>query len=142
MLPGHTPFVGRERQLGELAAAMDAAELGEHVLALIAGEPGIGKTRLVNEVASRVTSRVLRSACWPDDAPAYWPWRQLLGALRGTGPSLSPEPEGEHPEPNLGSEGRFQLFDRVAEERCGSHCCWFSTTCTGRMRPRSACSST
>ena len=53
MLSGHTPFVGRERQLAELTAALDAAEFGEHVLALVAGEPGIGKTRLVNEATSR-----------------------------------------------------------------------------------------
>ncbi len=125
MLPGHVPFVGRERQLAELAAAIDAATLGEHVLALVAGEPGIGKTRLVNEVTSRVSATVLRSACWADDdAPAFWPWRQLLRTLpdrqagdfdmlaalgSGDGSGVAAEV------PNLGGEARFRLFDGVAE---------------------------
>ena len=61
MLTGHTPFVGRERQLSELETAIHAAEFGEHVLALVAGEPGIGKTRLVNEVTSRASSTVRKS---------------------------------------------------------------------------------
>ncbi|HWJ53365.1 MAG TPA: AAA family ATPase, partial [Propionibacteriaceae bacterium] len=128
MLSGHTPFVGREGQLAELAAALDAAELGEHVLALVAGEPGIGKTRLVNEATSRVSARVLRSACWADDdAPAFWPWRQLLRALRDTDPGqadTSGGPVGDRrpglgddlPATNLGGDARFQLFDNVAEE--------------------------
>ena len=126
-LTGHTPFVGRERQLSELASAIDAAEFGEHVLALIAGEPGIGKSRLVSEVTSRISSRVLRSACWADDdAPAFWPWRQLLRALHSPGGG-EPDPLDaigrdrrpglgtDLPETNLGADARFQLFDSVAE---------------------------
>ena len=127
-LPGHTPFVGRERQLSELVSAIDAAEFGEHVLALIAGEPGIGKTRLVSEVTSRVSSRVLRSACWADDdAPAFWPWRQLLRTLHGPdggephpldaiGRGRRPELGTDQPEMKLGGDARFQLFDSVAEQ--------------------------
>jgi tetratricopeptide (TPR) repeat protein len=54
-------------------------------LALIGGEPGIGKTRLVGELANyaarRHRVRVLWSTCWEGDgAPAYWPWVQLIGA--------------------------------------------------------------
>ena len=109
-LTGHTPFVGRERQLAELASALDAAELGEHVLALVAGESGIGKTRLVGEATSRASARVLRSACWADDdAPAFWRWRQLLRPLGG--PDLWADRSGAE----LG-DARFRLFDSVAEE--------------------------
>ena len=113
------PFVGRETQLGALKSAVDAAELGESVLVLVAGEPGIGKTRLVAELASRVSARTVWAACWEGDgAPAYWPWRQVVRAvgedneeavadaiarLDGSGPA---EP---------GADPRFQLFDAVAD---------------------------
>jgi class 3 adenylate cyclase/tetratricopeptide (TPR) repeat protein len=45
-----TPFVGRERELGELRAAFDAA-CGERAcrLVTVAGAPGIGKSRLAAE---------------------------------------------------------------------------------------------
>jgi tetratricopeptide (TPR) repeat protein len=110
-LTGHTPFVGRERQLAELGAAIEAAELGEHVLVLIAGEPGIGKTRLVAEATSQISSRVLRSACWADDdAPAFWPWQQLLRILGGQDLWV------DHSAAPLGGDARFQLFDSVAEQ--------------------------
>lgn len=73
------PFVGRETQLGALVAAVEAAELGESVLALVAGEAGIGKTRLVNEVAARVSARVL----WATPAT---PGRPVASATaRGSG---------------------------------------------------------
>ena len=98
-------------ELVELAAAFDAAELGEHVLVLVAGEPGIGKTRLVNEATSRVSARVLRAACWPDDdAPAFWPWRQVLRPLGG------PDLWADHSGGSSGGDARFWLFDTVAEQ--------------------------
>jgi MoxR-like ATPase len=60
---------------------------------LISGEPGIGKTRLVEELAARANAagaRVLWATCWEDEgAPADWPWIQLLrglAAAHGTEP--------------------------------------------------------
>jgi MoxR-like ATPase len=45
--PGR-PFVGRVRELGELCAGLDAASAR---LFLVTGEPGIGKSRLMEEFA-------------------------------------------------------------------------------------------
>ena len=77
-------FVGRDRDLHELATLMDAAAAGHGVLVLVTGEPGIGKTRLVEELAAYAAGsgvRVLWSGCWrADEAPAFWPWVQLLRA--------------------------------------------------------------
>ena len=43
-------FVGRERELAELVSACEAgADSGTHLF-LISGEPGIGKTRLADEL--------------------------------------------------------------------------------------------
>jgi len=46
-------FVGRARELEELERALDAARAGSGTTVLVAGEAGIGKTRLASEVARR-----------------------------------------------------------------------------------------
>jgi DNA-binding CsgD family transcriptional regulator/tetratricopeptide (TPR) repeat protein len=46
-------FVGRIRELGELEAAVDATRAGKGVAVLVAGEAGIGKTRLATELGRR-----------------------------------------------------------------------------------------
>ena len=45
-------FVGRERELGELRRAVDEARGGAGGLVLLVGEPGIGKTRTAEELAT------------------------------------------------------------------------------------------
>jgi DNA-binding CsgD family transcriptional regulator len=46
-------FVGRRRELGELERVLDATRTGKGASVLVAGEAGIGKTRLANELAQR-----------------------------------------------------------------------------------------
>jgi DNA-binding CsgD family transcriptional regulator len=46
-------LVGRGRELGELERALDAARAGSGVTVLVAGEAGIGKTRIASELAAR-----------------------------------------------------------------------------------------
>ena len=75
-------FVGRERELAELRAATDAALGGSGRLVLVAGEPGIGKTRISEEVATYARVRGAK-AHWGrchegDGAPPYWPWVQVI----------------------------------------------------------------
>jgi class 3 adenylate cyclase/tetratricopeptide (TPR) repeat protein len=52
-LPVQTPFVGREGELARLAQRLDAARAGRGGLAMVVGEPGIGKTRTLEELAAR-----------------------------------------------------------------------------------------
>ena len=77
-----TPFVGRAGELAALTADLDAAVGGHGGVALVAGEPGIGKTRLVEELAARASVRgavVLWGRCWEGaGAPAFWPWVQVI----------------------------------------------------------------
>jgi predicted ATPase len=52
---------------------------------LTAGEPGIGKTRLAEEMARRAAAQdvgVARGRCYQrEGAPAFWPWEQITRGL-------------------------------------------------------------
>src|SRR5262249_50105661 len=50
---GRTAFVGRERELATLQEWLEAARVGRSGVVLIAGEAGIGKTRLLHELTTR-----------------------------------------------------------------------------------------
>jgi tetratricopeptide (TPR) repeat protein len=131
-------FVGRERELAELGAALDGAEAGRGSLLLLIGEPGIGKSRLADELAARAIDRgflVLWGRCWEaGGAPAYWPWVQALrahvratdsedlaeqlGAGAGHVAQMIPDVQAVLPHvgmPDVGDPdaARFQLFDAV-----------------------------
>ncbi|MHB8959655.1 MAG: BTAD domain-containing putative transcriptional regulator [Candidatus Limnocylindrales bacterium] len=79
-------FVGRAAELKALRAAFDqaVAERGPQLVTVV-GEPGIGKTRLLAEIAAELAgeARVLGGRCLPyGDGITYWP---LVGLLRGLG---------------------------------------------------------
>ena len=80
--PGSQAFVGRVRELAVLSAAWRQAAAGDARLALVSGEPGIGKTELARAFAGAVRDNgalVLWGSAWEDGgAPPYWPWVQVL----------------------------------------------------------------
>jgi DNA-binding CsgD family transcriptional regulator/tetratricopeptide (TPR) repeat protein len=77
-------FVGRQAEIGMLQAALEDALAGRGRLVLLAGEPGIGKTRTAREFASHARERgaLVRWGRCHESAgmPSYWPWVQLLRA--------------------------------------------------------------
>jgi DNA-binding CsgD family transcriptional regulator len=77
-------FVGRHHEVEAMCAALDAACAGRGSLVLLAGEPGIGKTRTALELAPRAAqraARILWGRCHEEEgAPPYWPWVQILRA--------------------------------------------------------------
>jgi predicted ATPase len=84
-------FVGREHELRTLYAALDEAIAGHGGIVMLAGEPGIGKTRTAQELADhagRHGASVLWGRCYEEaGAPPYWPWVQIFrGALSVTDP--------------------------------------------------------
>ncbi|HEX4719666.1 MAG TPA: AAA family ATPase [Thermoleophilaceae bacterium] len=79
--PPELPLVGRDEELAALLAA-HAAATPDGRLAVIEGEPGIGKTRLARELADRATAAgatVLAARCHDDEvALPYGPIVELL----------------------------------------------------------------
>jgi class 3 adenylate cyclase len=70
----HAPLVGRDAELVTLGRALREAARGRGSVALLLGEPGLGKTRLVQECRRRLMAWVGRAAdgsrCgWRDAAP-------------------------------------------------------------------------
>ena len=138
---GRETFVGRRRELADICAGIDAAAAGRGCLFTLAGEPGVGKSRLAQEAAAHARSQGLRvvwGRCWEHGgAPPYWPWVQVLrGLTRGVEPAklaawmgsgaaeiaqIAPELrnqiDGLHELPGgaLGQpdKARFRLFDSV-----------------------------
>ena len=108
-------FIGRDVELAELWAGLEDAMAGRGRIFVIAGEPGVGKTMLVEQIAARAkerAARVLWGRCWEGGgAPAYWPWTQILRPLieeRGEGGRAGEDPDApvlaalipEHVEPS------------------------------------------
>jgi hypothetical protein len=78
----HTPLIGRDRELSAFTRLLDEARRGYSGVVLVAGEPGIGRTRLLLEVAQRA-----RAADWDvlvgraydsEGMPPYLPFIEAL----------------------------------------------------------------
>jgi DNA-binding CsgD family transcriptional regulator/tetratricopeptide (TPR) repeat protein len=78
-------LVGRVRELEELEAAYERAAAGDPAVVLIAGETGIGKSRLIREFLTSVRAR--QATCLTGASPAVsgqeLPFAPLAAALRG-----------------------------------------------------------
>lgn len=79
-----TALAGRHVEMDILTARLDEAIAGRGGIVLLAGEPGIGKTRLAEELAAVALARdasVLWGRCYEGEgAPAFWPWIEVLRA--------------------------------------------------------------
>ncbi len=81
-LPARTPFVGRTQELSTLIRLGESAQAGTGAVALVSGEPGIGKTRIAEETATTFGSDgglVLWGACHEGEwSPPFGPFVQAL----------------------------------------------------------------
>ena len=101
-------LVGREPELAAFAELLGDAAAGRGRVAVMLGEPGIGKTRLSeagDTMARRLGFDVAWGRCSSVDMPSYWPWKQVVTNLLG--------------ETDLLEHGRFasqpELFAAIAE---------------------------
>src|SRR3989442_9313376 len=89
--PGLTRFVGREEESARLRELLEEAMRGKGSLVLVYGEPGVGKTRLVSELATRACDRgvqVLTGRAYETEGmPPYLPFTDPLSHyVRGRSP--------------------------------------------------------
>ncbi len=104
-LPGlDVPLVGRERALRQLEQAYSKAQLGRGGIVLISGEPGVGKSRLMQDFARlqgtgagiHTQALVLAGAGYLD--AQTMPYQPIVEALRPAlsayGSKLVPQPSG------------------------------------------------
>ena len=78
-------FVGREREFAELSSALEGTLGGRGQLVMLVGEPGIGKTRLAEEIMARATNAgalVGWGACFEvGSSPPFWLWSQVIRSI-------------------------------------------------------------
>jgi DNA-binding CsgD family transcriptional regulator/tetratricopeptide (TPR) repeat protein len=110
-------FVGRQRELALLRDRVQAALDGHGQVVLLAGEPGVGKSRLAEENAAHASD--LGMACGhgrasqDEGSPPYWVFRRLVRGLSAPG---VPAPElGALVPSTPGTPERFGLFEAVTE---------------------------
>src|SRR3990172_5912396 len=83
-LSDRTPFVGREAERAELRRCLDQVAGGHGALVMIGGEPGVGKTRLAEELMAEARQRGMTAFighCYEmEGAPPYIPYVEILEA--------------------------------------------------------------
>jgi hypothetical protein len=111
---GSRSLFGRAAEVRALRGHVAAAVAGEGSCLLIAGPPGIGKSRLLEEAAAlarEAGASVHRARCWEEGgAPPFWPWMQIARSI-GADASLPFTTPGSGGKSAMDSaEGRFALF--------------------------------
>ncbi|OBI83885.1 BTAD domain-containing putative transcriptional regulator [Mycobacterium asiaticum] len=84
VLLGAGPFVGRGAELEKLLSTWQTASIGGACAVLVAGEPGVGKTRLAGEWSQRAFAQgavVLYGRCDEDLGAPYQPFAEALRSL-------------------------------------------------------------
>lgn len=109
------PLIGREREIAVIDEALATALRGQRAVVLISGEPGIGKTRLLDELELRVQQaggRAVWGRTWDAGmTPAFWPWMQVLASIAEPG---EPAPELVSLDDRADAGSRLARFDQVA----------------------------
>ena len=108
---GQFHFIGREIEVRVLRGGVDSMLAGQGGIYLLAGEPGIGKTRLADEIADYARqkgSEVFWGRCWHGTGgPAYLPWIQIVReCVQREKSSSASKPEG----------GEFEEIGRIMPE--------------------------
>ena len=108
-------FVGRQQEMAVLEAALNDALSGQGRLVMLAGEPGIGKTRTAQELTSlaeTLGAQVLWGRCYEEaGVPPYWPWIQSLRSY-----IQQRDPDGLRSEMGAGAADIAEVIPDVREK--------------------------
>lgn len=128
-----TTLVGRAAELSVLRQAVGSALAGGTGLLVVEGDPGMGKTRLLEEAAAEAAGRgalVVWGHCLEGDgSPSMWPWMKTIGAILDSLPDDNRQEwltgqVGRLAEPDDGltdapvlpdNTARFRLFEGVVD---------------------------
>ena len=121
------PLIGRDEELARLAGVLERARAGTAGAVLIAGDAGVGKTRVLDEVAARATGAgmtVLTGHCVDlgDVGLPYLPFTEILGVLADDerfAAALAAHPAvdrllGAGSDAARDAGGRLRLFEGIA----------------------------
>ena len=158
------PTVGREAEVEELEAALDALAQAEAVCVALEGEPGIGKTRLLAELRRRAEDRGclalagsateferdLPFSVWVDALDAYVASQELslheawdaeaVGELAEILPSLRGAAVRQGGSRTSATAPTVWFAGCSSCSRAIGRWSWFWTTCIGATARRSSCS--
>ncbi|MEW1776316.1 AAA family ATPase [Streptomyces sp. NPDC086777] len=122
-----SPLIGRDDELGRLASVLERARNGSGQAVLVAGDAGVGKTRLLDEVAARAAgagATVVTGHCVDlgDVGLPYLPFTEILGVLAADtrfGEVLAAHPVverllGAGPDSPRDGDARLRLLEGVA----------------------------
>jgi DNA-binding CsgD family transcriptional regulator len=109
-------FVGRAREIDLLSTRLDDARGGRGQLVLVTGEPGIGKTRLAEELGRHAEAIGVPlgwgRASEDEGSPPYWIFRQLARSTGRAMPGLLTGGAGD----GGSAEARFEAFEALADD--------------------------
>lgn len=112
-------LVGRAAELAAFRSAISALHSGRGGVLLLAGEPGIGKSSVLQAAAASAAAEavVVRwASCPPDDAaPPYWPVLQLLSHPPDAALQTARSQLNGTAETATSTQHRFRLFSDVAD---------------------------
>ncbi len=112
-------LVGRLAERELLAGCLRSALDGQRQVVLVAGEPGVGKTRLAEEAADQARELglgcALGRASEDEGSPPYWPFLQVLRGLAGRPPAELSGGLGGGDGVSGSAQERFRLFEATAE---------------------------
>ena len=164
LLADAASFVGRGGRASRLQQQWELAQGGHAAVVFVTGEPGMGKSRLVSELAAEVHAdggRVLLGACYEDVDEPYGPFAQAIVADQpnsATPRGAAAPAKRVMPLPGWRPSWRGPFRHRAGEpspttstsptgRRCSTasgsgswpaprrrRCCSSSRTCTGRRR--------
>ena len=107
-------FVGHQREMSTLQAALADAQSGQGQLVMLVGEPGIGKTATAMEFTEFALSqgaKVLWGRCYESiGMPSYWPWIQAIRSY-----VREQSPEQLRKEMGFGAGDIAEMVPEVAE---------------------------